>query len=1090
MFSQPRLVSTILKHTFIQSWYSRFNQQGPCWSRPRGKRAGRRKQRSIKTCVNIFQRPCCGDTAYHKDVSQNKNNLVYPSISNSRTQTNESSVTNVNKSNFNAAINHSNLIYPNLKEFKTTQHEKNICVGYTNTQSSRNKAEQIKDIIEDNDLDIFCLTETWLSHNGDDDKIANMTPYGYKTKSFPREGRRGGGIAVIYRDIFNPYIRFNSQPAFEHSTFEAAEMAIDYKGTCKKFLIIYRPPISSNEATFLREFSNFITSFSIQGASRYVLGDFNLHYNKDTPTVRKIKDVIESQNLCQLINAPTQASGNTLDWLITRDEENIHASITDPLISDHKLITFRLRFSKPPKLTKNIQTRNIKRISMPAFKATLNQQMKNVNLLASFDQPLSTETLFLHDDHIHATTRDELDTVVLAFDYALRQTLDTHAPLTSRRITERTQAPWFNNDIKEAKVKKRKSERRWKKTALTIHKQVFSQNIQSQNKLIQQAKVNYYQHLFVNIRSCKEMFILKDELLGKQKKSPLPSITASECSEQFSSFFCDKVCAIRDELEQYAPEPQPYCFTGSELNRFEPVTYKEVLDTINESAAKSCELDAIPTALLKNCADVVIPPLVDIFNRSLDLGYVPESFKVALVTPLLKKTNLDEENFNNYRPVSNLLFISKILEKIVLKQLLKHLKSNKLLEPLQSAYRSGHSTETALLKVFNDLLIEADDGNVTLLSLLDLSSAFDTIDHAILLERLYSTFGIAGSVLKWCKSYLSDRYQIVKVDSAKSDKKRLDYGVPQGSVLGPILFTLYVQPLTGILELYNCHFHFYADDTQIYQSSPPGSIHNVITNVEECIDHVKQWMNANKLKLNQEKTEVIVTGTSQKLKQVIPNSVTFGDSRIVFEEKIKNLGIIIDKELRMTAYVNILCRSLYFILKQISSLRPFLTVEVTKRLVCSLILSKLDYCNVLLAGTSADCLSKLQRVQNNAARLILQKKKRDDATQLLKVLHWLPVKERIIYKVCTLCYKSLSDKSPQYISSLLHKYNPARELRSSTDHTRLEVGKAKLKTYGDKAFQNIGPKTWNTLPCNIRETSTLTSFKAKLKTHLFPKSEC
>ena len=213
------------------------------------------------------------------------------------------------------------------------------------------------------------------------------------------------------------------------------------------------------------------------------------------------------------------------------------------------------------------------------------------------------------------------------------------------------------------------------------------------------------------------------------------------------------------------------------------------------------------------CLEEVIPSITNIVNRSLQCGYVPTCYKKALIRPLLKKPTLDSNDLKNYRPVSNLPFLSKILEKVVLHQLKNHLFQNNLTDPHQSAYRENHSTETALLKIINDAAVNADNNEITILCLLDLSAAFDTIDHTILLKRLKQDFGINGVVLEWFSSYLSDRTQCVVVDGVRSGDKILKYGVPQGSVLGPVLFTMYMRPLSNIISRFYLLYHFYADDS-------------------------------------------------------------------------------------------------------------------------------------------------------------------------------------------------------------------------------------------------------------------------------------
>uniref|UniRef100_A0A672JBF0 Reverse transcriptase domain-containing protein n=1 Tax=Salarias fasciatus TaxID=181472 RepID=A0A672JBF0_SALFA len=224
-----------------------------------------------------------------------------------------------------------------------------------------------------------------------------------------------------------------------------------------------------------------------------------------------------------------------------------------------------------------------------------------------------------------------------------------------------------------------------------------------------------------------------------------------------------------------------------------------------------------------------------------------------------KKPNLDPDILANYRPISNLPFISKVLEKVVVKQLYRHLQDNSLFEKFQSGYRAYHSTETALVKVTNDLLLAADAGLVSILVLRDLSAAFDTIDHNILLQRLECEVGIRGKAFCWFKSYLSNRYQFVHVNQQSSPCSQVSYGVPQGSVLGPILFLLYMLPLGNIIRSHDINFHCYADDTQLYLSMKPDQT-NQIDRLSDCIREIKTWMTTNYLRLNPGKTEVIILG--------------------------------------------------------------------------------------------------------------------------------------------------------------------------------------------------------------------------------------
>ncbi len=228
-----------------------------------------------------------------------------------------------------------------------------------------------------------------------------------------------------------------------------------------------------------------------------------------------------------------------------------------------------------------------------------------------------------------------------------------------------------------------------------------------------------------------------------------------------------------------------------------------------------------------------------------------------MIKPLIKKTQLDPKDLVNYRPVSNLPFLAKILEKVASSQLYSFLEKNYICEDFQSGFRLSHSTETALIRVTNELLLSSDRGCISLLVLLDLSAAFNTIDHNILLNRLENSVGISESALAWFKSYLSNHHQFVAVNEEVSYRSQVQYGVPQGSVLEPLLFMLYMLPLGNIIRKHGVSFHSYADDTQLYIFSRPSETHQ-IERLIECIVDIKKWMTSNFLLLNSEKTEVLI----------------------------------------------------------------------------------------------------------------------------------------------------------------------------------------------------------------------------------------
>lgn len=308
-------------------------------------------------------------------------------------------------------------------------------------------------------------------------------------------------------------------------------------------------------------------------------------------------------------------------------------------------------------------------------------------------------------------------------------------------------------------------------------------------------------------------------------------------------------------------------------------------------------------------------------------------------------------------------------------QLQTYLYDNNLLEQFQSGFRSRHSTETALVKITNDLLRAADAGLLSILILLDLSAAFDTISHQLLLERLES-IGVCGTALKWFAHYLTARTYFVKIEDHQSKSSALQHGVPQGSVLGPLLFIIYLLPLGNILRHHGIHFHSYADDIQLYVSTKPTATlpPNTLTT---CIHDIQAWMTTNYLQINSNKTEVLLIGTPSILSKSNLSSVSIGEDVIPVSKQVKSLGVTLDSNFSFSNHINNVCRTAYFHLRNISRLRPSLSQHSTEVLVNTLVTSRIDYCNAILQGIPNKLLHRLQLLQNSAARIITRTKSID-----------------------------------------------------------------------------------------------------------------
>jgi hypothetical protein len=722
---------------------------------------------------------------------------------------------------------------------------------------------------------------------------------------------------------------------------------------------------------------------------------------------------------------------------------------------------------KPSAPTKTVKFRKYKNIDVDSFKADI-----------------------LKSDLITCPEAG-LEHSITQYNSVLSDLLDNHAPELEKKITLRPHSPWYSETLHMEKRNRRKLERKWRRTKTSEDKQTYKEKCEFLNELITKTKTDYYSEMVNNCTDQKQLFKLIDGMLHRRSESPLPKHSDSlELANRFVDFFYNKIGTIRKGLEEAnlkisAVTPDAQCdMSITKLSSFEPLSLEDARKIIMTAATKSCALDPIPTWLLKECLEELLPIITSIINKSLEFGEVPINMKKALVIPLLKKILLDSEILKNYRPVSNLSFLSKLTEKAVSKQTHTHTTANGLEAKFQSAYKEGHSTESALVRVQNDFLVAADNHKVGLLVLLDLSAAFDTIDHKYMLQNLQLIHGIEGTALNWYRSYLSDRFQSVVIDGVQSRPKKLSCGVPQGSILGPEMYTKYTKPLNDLIREHGLNFHMYADDTQLYIFFEIPDTEEAVQKLENCIAQIRQWLQQHLLKLNDEKTEVVVIGSKNMLPKLPTINVHIGEKSISPSDSARNIGVIMDKYMNMKEHVMSTCKAAHFHLFKISRIRQYLTREACEKLIHAFVSSKLDYGNALLYGIPENLRRKLQRVQNTAARLVCRLPRSCHITPVLRDLNWLPVKSRIMFKILLIAYKALNGLAPEYISELLQLHIPSRNLRSSSQYLLVEP-RSHLSTYGDRAFSKVAPKLWNSLPIHIRCARSVEEFKKNLKTHLF-----
>ena len=608
-----------------------------------------------------------------------------------------------------------------------------------------------------------------------------------------------------------------------------------------------------------------------------------------------------------------------------------------------------------------------------------------------------------------------------------------------------------------------------------------------QRRLFQTSYSSYWQS---TIDKCADSKALWKRLNGLLQP---PTVSGpSHTAEQFATFFNAKIETIRAASSD-APPPTTRPRVVKPLDQFSPVPVEELDKLIMTAPNKQCDLDPVPTWLIKKFHHILGPVFSHLINASLSQGNFPNDHKSALVRPLIKKATLDPLDLKSYRPISDLSFVSKCLERAAVTQLSAHSAVNELLPSCQSAYRRYHSTETAVLKIHNDIARATDSGFVSALVLLDLSAAFDTVDIGIFLDVQQTRFGIQWTALEWYRSYLSDRSQTVIVGSVSHGPLSINCGVPQGSVVGPSGFTAYTEEIAETISDFSISSHQYADDTALLSHIPLADISTCRASIERCLLAVRNWFRSRRLQLNADKTELIWFGTKCNIDKIhsVDMVLTFGEVGIPPVTCVKYLGVLLDTELNMKSQINRVAGACFFQLRRLRQLRNVISPQAMQRVVSALVLSRLDYCNSVLAGLPASTLAPLQRVQNAAARLVADLGPRDHVTPALRTLHWLPVVQRIQYKLCVLVHAAFYKYGPAYLAELLVPVSqlPGRSRLRSADSFMLDVPRVK-SSVGSRAFSISGPRAWNDLPQSLRATSDFLAFKRQLKTHFFNIAFC
>ena len=794
------------------------------------------------------------------------------------------------------------------------------------------------------------------------------------------------------------------------------------------------------------------------------------------PLFNKYKEFISTFGLKQIISSPTRVTCNTsslIDHVLTNADEKISQSgVIDIGISDHQLI---------------FCTRKINRIKSGATKYINFRSMKKY-----------TKNLFIEKLRaINFPNYENFQDVNSAYSHfinKLTDVIDNIAPIKQSKVKNKSQE-WFDGEIAEKIARRDKLFKKFKKSKLHVDEICFKEARNDVQNLIKKKKKTFFGNkLNENIGKPKELWkALNDIGLPKKGSSGKQNICLKDkdnlifdpkkTSNIFKTFFSD---IAKNLLEKLPIAPNRFNknsvseyyknFNLTNKFQFSHISTQTVHDILkNLDITKSAGIDNVSATFLKDGAEILASPIAQLCNLSVSTSSFPDSCKTAKLFPLYKKGCKTDPK--NYRPISLLPIISKVIEKVIHTQTQSFLDENNILYNFQSGFRKKYSTDSCL-GFLNDKISKGfDSGLYTGMILIDLQKAFDTIDHEILLEKM-QIIGFTEQVINWFRSYLSNRTFKVEIGKSLSNEGNLTCGVPQGSILGPLLFLLYINDMPQALS---CDLMLYADDScLIYQHKDVNEIEKILNkNFSDLCD----WFLDNKLSIHfgDDKTKCILFASKNKVKKAAPLNINYKGVVIKQHSKVNYLGCILDETLSgesMGLHVlKKLNSKLKFLYRKSKFLSPFL-----RRLLCNaLIQPHFDYaCTAWFPNLNQSLKKKLQTNQNKCIRFCLQLGNRSHiGLDEFKAINWLNVNERFDQCVSSSVFKFFNNKSPTYMAEI---YIPVTNNGIATRNRFLKLKQPSRRTrQGQNCLSFVGPSIWNKLPEKIKESKSLNNFKHKIK---------